>query len=122
MGPSFNIHITDGKDTRSTARNEATKCPPLIVATKGPSLSSTSGIARELADPYKHPLIDEDDITKALKSIHPTSSSRTKVSNEHFRTLIFGVLYNVASAQLNRQISMTINTTLSDRAYLDRLA
>lgn len=95
---------------------------PLIVATKGPSLSSTRGIARELADPYKHPLIDEDDINKALKSIHPTSSSRTKFSNEHFRTLIFGVLYNVASAQLNRQISVTINTTLSDRAYLDQLA
>ncbi|KAJ6386244.1 hypothetical protein OIU77_029252 [Salix suchowensis] len=69
---------------------------PLIIATKGPSLSSTSRIARELADAYKHPLIDEDDITKALESI--------------------------PSAQLNRQISVTVNTALSDRAYLDQLA
>ncbi|KAF9676294.1 hypothetical protein SADUNF_Sadunf09G0123900 [Salix dunnii] len=89
---------------------------------KGPSLSSPSRIARELADAYKHPLIDEVDITKALESIHPASSSRDKVSNERFRRLIFEVLYHLASAQLNRQISVTVNTTLSDRAYLDRLA
>ncbi|KAJ6717121.1 hypothetical protein OIU74_009606 [Salix koriyanagi] len=62
---------------------------PLIIATKGPSLSSTSRIARELADAYKHPLIDEDDITKALESIRPASSSRTKISDEHFRQLTF---------------------------------
>lgn len=95
---------------------------PLIIATKGPSLSSTSRIARELADAYKHPLIDEDDITKALESIRPSSSSRTKISDEHFRQLIFEVLYHLASAQLNRQISVTVNTALSDRAYLDQLA
>ncbi|KAJ6311017.1 hypothetical protein OIU76_015690 [Salix suchowensis] len=95
---------------------------PLIIATKGPSLSSTSRIARELADAYKHPLIDEDDITKALESIRPASSSRTNISDEHFRQLSFKVLYHLASAQLNRQISVTVNTALSDRAYLDQLA
>ncbi|CAK7329249.1 unnamed protein product [Dovyalis caffra] len=92
----------------------------LIIATKGPSLSSTSRIARELADSYGHPLIDENDIARALESIHPTYAPRAKVSPEHFKKLTFEVLYHVASTQLNRQISVTINTTLSDRAYLDR--
>ncbi|XP_025013135.1 uncharacterized protein LOC8278885 [Ricinus communis] len=97
---------------------------PLIIAIEnGSGSSSNSKIAHELAMFIKCPLIDENDISQALREVSlTTSNSRaTNFPDELAQNLPFEAICQLVSTQLSLKIKVIMKTLLSSPARIVRL-
>ncbi|KAJ9178313.1 hypothetical protein P3X46_010207, partial [Hevea brasiliensis] len=92
---------------------------PLFIAIKDDSADS-SKIACELAAFLKCPLINQNDITRILRTVDPSLPFlQTKLSQELAQN--FEAVCQIALTQLSMKMRVIINATLSDPDRVDRL-
>ncbi|XP_037492969.1 uncharacterized protein LOC110008866 [Jatropha curcas] len=89
---------------------------PLIIAVLDDSKSNDI-VAAKLASFLKYPLIDQNDITRALLNL----ITPTQLPDELTSSLPFETVCQITSTQLGLNINLVLNLALSHSAHLEKL-
>ncbi|MFS7900294.1 putative P-loop containing nucleoside triphosphate hydrolase [Helianthus anomalus] len=100
---------------------EETRPQRVIVAMKGHPGSGKTTLARFIAASLGCPLIDKDDVRDSTFTIESQLASDTTIQ-KLLNHLSYEVIWRMVETQLSVGLSVVIDSPLSHRAHLDRLA